>query len=256
MVLVAQLEPLDAEERDVSRFIVDNLRRVLEDELPFSKIRIREYPEVITSGEAAWAAAEANGAMVVVWGNYTRDFIELEVQLGVTKAFPLIQMPRETLERSADVRVRMTDERRDSVAPQVLGVLTVLQNAAGDGYETLRTMAIGEEILDEAGVVGAEVVGDSVAAHLHRAFMSYFDDTLQAIEETNSARDLDAGNPLVYTLRSGGYWRLGLYDDARRDAQTASRLGPDQWTTPLYMLANDAFLLNDLDKMLSYYALW
>jgi tetratricopeptide (TPR) repeat protein/cell division septation protein DedD len=254
MVLVAQLEPLDAEERDVSRFIVDNLRRVLEDELPFSKIRIREYPEVITSGEAAWAAAEANGAMVVVWGNYTRDFIELEIQLGVTEAFPLIQMPRKTLERSANVRVRMTDERRDSVAPQVLGVLTVLQNAAGDGYETVRTMAIGEEILDEAGVVGAEVVGDSVAAHLHRAFVSYFDDTLQAIEETNSARDLDAGNPLVYAFRSGGYWRLGLYDDARRDARTASRLGPDQWTTPLYLLANDAFLLNDLDKMLSYYS--
>lgn len=250
MVLVAQLESLGAEDRDVARFIVDNLVQALEVEVPFSKIRIREYPEIITSDEAALAAAEANGATVMVWGNYAQDFIELEVQLGVTKAFPLIQIRRETLERTANVRVRMADERRESVAPQVLSVLLVLQNADGNGYEIVRTLAI----FDEIEVTSAEVVGDSVAAHAHRAYASYFSGTPHAIEEIDAALALDAGNPLLYVYRSAARQRQGLYDDARRDAQTASRLGPDQWTTPLYLLGNDAFFLGNLDEAISYYS--
>jgi len=250
MVLVAQLEPLGAKERDVTRFIVDDLVQTLEVEVPFSKLRIREYPEVITSEEAALVAAEANKATVTVWGNYTPDFIELEVQLGVTEAFPLIQIPRETLERSVNVRVRMTDERRQSVAQQVLLVLAGLQVADGDAYEMTSTVAI----LDEIEVTSAEVVGSGVAAYVHRYFEAYVHDTPRAIEEIEAALALDPGNPFLYLDRGAARQRLGLFDDGRRDAQTALRLGPDQWASPLCLLGNDAFFLGNLDEAISYYS--
>jgi serine/threonine protein kinase/tetratricopeptide (TPR) repeat protein len=250
MVLVAQLEPLGVEERDVTRFIVDDLVQTLEVGVPFSKLRIREYPVMVTSEEAALAAAEANGATVMVWGNYTPDFIELEVQLGVTEAFPSMQMPRETLERSVNVRVRMTDERRQSVVQQVLLVLAGLQMADGDAYEMMSTVAIRDEI----EVASAEVVGGGVAAYVHRYFEAYVHDTPRAIEEIEAALALDPGNPFLYADRGAARQRLGLFDDGRRDAQTALRLGPDQWAGPLYLLGNDAFFLGDLDEAISYYS--
>lgn len=250
MVLVAQLEPLGVQERDVTRFVVDNLVQVLEVEVPFSNVRIREYPGVITSAQAAQAVAEANGATVVVWGRYTPDSIELEVQVGVTNAFPLIQVPREMLRRTIDVRVRMTDERRESVAPQVLAALTVLQWVSGDAYEGMCTVAI----LDEIEVTSAEVMGDSVAAHVHRHAALFLGDTSRAIEELDAALALDAGNPILYLYRGGTRQRLGLHGGARRDFETALRLGPVQWAAPLWVLAIDAALFSDdWDEAISYF---
>ena len=249
MVLVAQLEPLGVLERDVARFVVDDLVQVLEVEAPFSSVSIREHPGVVTSAQAAQAMAKANGATVVIWGNYTPGFIELEVQAGVTNAFPLIQVPRERLQRTANVRVRMTDERRESVAPQVLAALAVLQWANGDAYEAACTVAT----LDEIEVTSAEVMGDSVAAHVHRAFESYLSDTSRAIEGLDAALALDAGNPILYLYRGGMRQRLGLYDGARRDLETALRLGPTQWVAPLWGLAMDASLFSaHLDEAISY----
>ena len=59
MVLVAQMEPLSgAEPREVSRFIVDDLVQTLEVSVPFSMVRIRDYPAVITSADAGAAGRE------------------------------------------------------------------------------------------------------------------------------------------------------------------------------------------------------
>ncbi|MBN2303048.1 MAG: serine/threonine protein kinase, partial [Anaerolineae bacterium] len=58
MVLVAQLEPLrGVAERDISRFIVEDLTARLEKEIPFSNIRIRQYPAVITGPGTAQTVA-------------------------------------------------------------------------------------------------------------------------------------------------------------------------------------------------------
>jgi Flp pilus assembly protein TadD len=142
----------------------------------------------------------------------------------------------------------MTDERRQSVAPQVLLVLAGLQFADGDAYEMASTAAIRDEI----EVASAEVVGGGVAAYIHRYFEAYRDDTPRAIEEIEAALALDPGNPFLYANRGAARQRLGLFDDGRRDAQTALRLGPDRWTVPLYLLGNDAYFLGDLDEAISY----
>lgn len=249
MVLVAQLEPL-GEEREVTRFIVDDLTQTLEVSVPFSKIRVREYPEIITSSEEALAAAEANQATVVVWGNTSADLIELNVQIGVTDAFSLIQIPRDTLDQSTNVRVHMTDARRESVTPHVIGIVIGLQNADGNLYELLRSIAT----LDAIDVIPAEVVGSGVATHVYLYAQAYLDDSPDAIDEINAALELDSANPLLYIYRSGILLRQGSQDDARRDAQTAQRLGPEGWTSPLYILGNDALLSSDIDRAISYYS--
>lgn len=255
MILVADLERIgSADERDVARFIYEDLDRSLTQGVPFSSLRVRRYPKVIASAEEAIAAAEANGATVVVWGNYAADLIELEVQIGVLDDFAKIDMPRAALEQAANVRVRLADERRESVAPQVLGVLAVLHTADGNGYELMRTVAI----LDLIQVPGGEAVGSGVSAHTHRAIGSFFDSN-EALAQIDEAIALEASNPILYAVHSILAFRQSQYETALQDIGTAAQLGPTDWTMPLYLQGNfdlrgtDMSYLENLDDAIGTY---
>ncbi|MBC7814405.1 MAG: tetratricopeptide repeat protein, partial [Burkholderiales bacterium] len=140
-------------------------------------------------------------------------------------------------------RVRLDSERRQSVVPQVLSILGLLEIADGNAYEAMRTVAV----MDAIEVEGGEVIGDSVAANTHRFYQHYLDDTMQAIEDIDAALELDASNPLLYASRSLANQRMGDFDEGRRSAETALRLGPPGWTLPLYLLSN--ITLNPTDQL-------
>ncbi len=251
MVLVAQLEPLSGvSERDVTRFIVTDLTDVLQNGVPFSDIRIREYPNVITSDEGARAAAEANGATIVVWGNYTANFVELEIQVGVTTAFPHLQVDQKIVDRTANVRVRMIDERQESLAMFVLGILDVLQTADGDGYEVTRSMAV----LNEIHVKSPEIISSGVSSLFHAGAATYLDDTPATLDTYNEAIRLDTTNPLLYIFRAASYQRRGEFDQALRDIATARRLGPDQWAAPDYLEGSYTSAINDFEAAIGDYS--
>jgi tetratricopeptide (TPR) repeat protein len=111
-------------------------------------------------------------------------------------------------------------------------VLSTLQTADGNGFEVLRTAAIEAAIR----VTPASVVGSSAAAYVQRHLMAASAD--QASEYLASAIELDAANPLLYTYSCLLKQRQGLFDDARRDAETAQRIGPPGWTMPALLLAS------------------
>jgi tetratricopeptide (TPR) repeat protein len=249
MVLVSELEALDDDDdHDMTRFVRDDLIARLEDEVPFSNLRVRAYPQVITSGEAALAAAEANNAPVVVWGNYTGGQVEVTVQIGTLAPFSYIGIDREMLERTVNVRAVMTDPRHQSVASSVLAVMNVLQTADGRGYEVARTVAIlGALELDHA-----ETISGGVGAALQTAITYYLDDTPRAIEGYDQGIALQPDNPLLYTFRGAGYVRLGEFDRALRDFETAERLGPPDWATPAYTLGLLASSTGDIDAAIAY----
>jgi tetratricopeptide (TPR) repeat protein len=226
----------------VTRFITDNLKQTLEVDVPFSHVRIRQYPGIISSAEQAKAAAEAAGAVVVVWGNYNQNFVELQVQLGTIQNFTRNKFARDVLERTINVRVQMTDERQQSVAQPVLSVLTVLQTADGNMYDMMQTAATYQEIKVKA----AEIIGDSVAAHVHRHVRGFFNDIPSGIQEMNAALALDGGNALLYLYRALLYSRTSDFASATRDAQTAVRLGPAEWAAPYYALAGDEIYSKEL----------
>jgi serine/threonine protein kinase/tetratricopeptide (TPR) repeat protein len=239
MVLVADIEPLEGvPPRDVARFVAEDLRRTFEEEIPLSGIGVRQYPALVTSSEQARAVAAAAGAGVIVWGYYTAEQIELEVQVGVTDAFPHIQFSRATLERTANVRVRLTNERQESVALQILGVLNVLANADGDEFNTISAFMLANSV----HAPGGEIVGNSAAAHIHRALAVYASDTARAVDEFSAAMVVDSGNVLPYAYRALAYMRIGDEQGYRADLETMRRLGPENWTTPLFMSAEDMTL--------------
>jgi hypothetical protein len=223
MVLVAQLEPLETVDDDVTRFLVDDLKQRLEVEIPFSNIRIREYPAVITDHSHALEAAQMNHAAVVVWGHYDEQSVELEIQLGSLEEFPDIMMTQELIERTANARVRMSDVKDESVAYYVLGLLNVIHMADGNAYEVARTSAIQSEV----NVTHAEIIGDSIAAYILRYSRFYYSEPQLAVDEITSALTLDARNPLLYVYRGSAYARDGQYDNAIEDIRTAARLGPE-----------------------------
>ena len=249
MILVAQLEAVNTQERPVTRFIVDDLTQRLQIQIPYSNLVIREYPAVIHSEQEAQEAAATSGAAVVVWGNYTAEFVELNAQIGDTSDFPHIQIARDVLERTANVRVRLTNEREQTVARQALGVLNVLYTAEGDTFEILRTFTI----LSEIDAPDAEIVSSGVAGHVYRGVSAFINDTPLALQEVNAAIELDGGNPILYIYRTGTRQRLGLFDDSLQDAETAARLGPPNWVTPLIMKANRGLFLGNFDEAIAYY---
>jgi serine/threonine-protein kinase len=248
-VLVAPFEAIKTEPRDVGRFIADDLKQQLEVNAPYSKIRLQQYDRTIKTDDDARQAAQATGATVVVWGNYTADKITANVQVGATTAFKYNQFPRDVLERTANVRAEMTDETKQSVAPQVLGVMGMLFVADGDSWG-FGSALVG---LEDAKVENAALVGDNVAVHTQRFFSIYVSDMAGAIQEMDQAISSDANNAILYVLRGEARSRQtfvqtivklqtvgdgndrsikALWDPARRDAQTAQRLGPDQWAMP------------------------
>lgn len=241
MVLVATFEPIGAQ-RDVTRFIIRDLRRKLEEAVPFSQVRVRELPQIIRTDEEAQAAAEAAGATVIVWGNYTADLIEAEVQIGSTAAFPAIAFERLTLERTANFTLRLTDPRDESLVNPVLGVITILQLADGNGYEVMRTLAV----LDQINAATPEIDGGGVAAHVHRMLARYVDDTQAALDDISAAITLDPANALLYAARASARQRLGLLDESLQDVRTAERSGPAEWAIPLFLQANIPFMQNDV----------
>ena len=234
MVLVAKLEPLGPVDREAGRFVADELIQALEVGVPFSNVRVRRYPRIVTSQAEAQAAAAANGATVIIWGNFTPNTIELSVQIGETTAFPQMPVERPALEQAANVRVRMTDERRESVATAVLGVLATLQAGDGNVYEYMRTLAM----MDEVNVQDAEIIGDNVAAYVHRYFAAFNKDMPAAFQAIDDALAKDASNPLLYGLQGVALIHESRHAEAARAAETAARLGPVEWVVPLYLLAN------------------
>lgn len=232
MVLIAELEAIDAEPRTVTRFVVDDLKRALEEGVPFSRVRIRQTPVVIVTERQAQSLADETGATVIIWGNYTADRIDLHVQIGTLDAFAASAIPRSAIAQSANVRVTMTDARSESIAPHVLAVIGTLQGASGNVYEFMRTLAVADEI----DVQPAQIDGDTVAAYTHRFFQRYTTDTEAAFDAIESAISKDATNPFSHALRSLALARLGRFDASRAAAETAARLGGSQWTIPLILL--------------------
>ncbi|MBN2305684.1 MAG: tetratricopeptide repeat protein, partial [Anaerolineae bacterium] len=153
---------------------------------------------------------------------------------------------RADLDRVANVRVRLTDERRESVAVPVIGVLNVLQSADGNAYEVLRLLSM----LDVLETVNAEIMGGGAASDIHRGMTVYLDDTGQAVAYFDDALER-AQSPLIYAYRATAYLRLGEIDRALRDIETAQRLGPPDWTTPLYLLATYTTAPDTLDDSIA-----
>jgi tetratricopeptide (TPR) repeat protein len=213
--------------------VAENLSRTFEEDIPNSGIHVRRYPSIITSSSEAHDIAAANHAAVIVWGNYTPSLIELEVQVGTLEGFPHIPFERGMVEQTANVRVYLTDERRQSAAIQVLDLLNILGVADGSEYDLILTLMYASTVNTPGGIVK----DNSVAAHLHRALMNYRTNTEKAIQELTDALALDGSNPLVYSYRSLANLRAGADESAIADLETARRLGPANWTLPLYMLA-------------------
>ena len=239
MVLVADLEALDgATERDVARFVAEDLRQIFEEEIRLANVHVRQYPAVVTSAEEARAVAERVNAQVIVWGRYTAEQVELEVQVGATSAYRHMVFPYDTLAQTANVRVQITDERRELVAPAVLNAFNILANADGDEFRVIANMMLAASITAPTGTID----GDSLAAHLHRGLLAYGPTIDDAIEEFDAAIEQNPDNPLPYVYRSLAYMRVGNDEGHADTSQTIQRLAPDGWAMPLFWTVEENML--------------
>lgn len=231
MVVVAKLEALEDPRPTVDRFILDDLRQTIEVGIPYSPLRIRDYPLVILNRDEAARVAQANQAAIVVWGTYTNDLIEVEIQLNDTG---LSQLPAAFLETTGNVRVRLTDEREQSLTPQILVAAAIWQAFAGDAYEAASSMLT----FDELQLSQGQVTGVSVATHVYRHYQDLYHDTEAAIASLDAALRLDPSNPMLYHLRAAALDRVGRPEEARQDIQTAILLSDNQWVIPYVNIAN------------------
>lgn len=251
MVLVAQFEHVGGPARDVQRFIVNDLKRQFEEDIPFSVIRVRAYPRVVSSKAEARAAAEAAGARVIIWGNYNANTVQAELELGDPRLIKTNVFPLQDIETMLSLRVQMTDERSESLALPVLSLFQALYSYESLAFSVARNSAIGE-LINPA--LAAQAIGSSTPARWSRMFALFVHEPEKSLDEIDAAINLDSRNPLLYLARSLILQKLGQPERGLEDARTAQRLGPDNWGIPLWQFANDAlYLRNDPDAALPYF---
>ena len=241
MVLVAQFEQIGTQERNVTRFIMDDLSQRLEVELPFTDIRIREYKEIIISNSEALQISEQTQADIVIWGYYDADSVTANVQLGYLESHPNLVLKHEFLKRNANIRVKMIDERKETLANQVLTSLSAIYIAENESLKlVLLFMA-----LDMLDAPIPEMIGTSNATYVHNGMKAYLSDEQLAIDELTQAIELDAGNPILYAFRGALYDRTGYFHLGEQDFDTAIRLAPDEWIVPYQLKGNRSLFDNN-----------
>lgn len=235
MILVADFEAMEgAAGTNPARFIYEDLVQRLQNN-PFSNIRIRRYEAVLTSNAQARQAAENAGAAVVVWGRYfgTND-VEVEVQIGAISIFEDNIFERDLLEETFNVRLTMTDPRRQSIAVAVITELIGLSSADGNVFETNRLTVLLDQMEGETAVIE----GSSIASYVHRTFLAYLDDPLTALAAIDNALLLDRrGNALLPLSGVLLRYRVGDSSNARLDIASARALEPE-WIVPIFVQAS------------------
>jgi len=237
MVLVTDIIPISTQNRPVAQVIVENLRQSLEQDIPFSTLRVRYYPIPVTNETEAQALAEQVGASIIIWGDYAAETVNLRLQVGSFDAFPTIAvLPRDIITRAANIRLRLNHEQEDSIAPHVVSMMILLQTADSDGYAMISALAA----LDLLPPPTAEVVSTGIAGRVHKALIAYVSETEISRAELDAVLDIDT-NALIYALRGYTLQRLGLNQAALEDAQTVRSLAPE-WILPLYIRGNDGWM--------------
>jgi Flp pilus assembly protein TadD len=244
LILIAQPEPLGTARRDVARAIVDDLQRRLEREIPFSKLHIQAYPHVITSADEATSAAQSNAATIIVWGNYDDNRVELNVQIGVIDHTTDLPVDDGTLRRTAEVLVRLRDERTQTIVLPVLTAINMLQTSTGSIYDLLQTVSIQSSATNNI----AEVVGQGSSARINAYIQNYAGNTPVAINELSLAIENEDGNPLLRLYRAVAYVRLGKVDQAHDDLAIVSNLVDHPWASSLSLQAMTELLNGQLDQ--------
>ncbi|MEO1643824.1 MAG: hypothetical protein AAFR67_01460, partial [Chloroflexota bacterium] len=181
--------------------------------------------------------AELCNAIVILWGNYDSQRVEMNIQLGAEDAFPApFIIPYDETRVIADGRYHLTNERQQTLAVGVIGTMNMAWAAINEAYNLVEGLTIVQLINDSF----PEVVGNTIGARMHQYMSNYVRDTATSITFLDQAITTNGGNELAYAARALGYQRIGDADAAREDTDTARRLGPENWAMPDIMLANDA----------------
>ena len=249
MVLVAQIEQIGAQQRDVTRFIVDDLVQRFERDQLVADIRIREYGDVIKSDTQARDVAEQTGAFLVIWGQYDDESTTVNIQLGSLVSRPDLVIERDTIESVVDVRLRIKDERQETLAYPILCALGSLYYAENNFLGSTRLVMS----LDQLNASRPELLGNTAAAHTQRAAQVFLSDPEMASHEITQAIELNAANPLLYVFRSLVYQGMGNFPLGRQDSDTAVRLAPDGWIVPYYMRGNESVITGDVSSGIDAY---
>jgi serine/threonine protein kinase/tetratricopeptide (TPR) repeat protein len=238
LVLVAQLDPVATEPRNLSRFITDDLQQNLENSLPQQPIYVRAYPAIIRSESEAIAATERNNAAVIVWGIYTDEFVQVDISAGSFNAFPYIPFDREEVVRHTNIRARydsIEDVFNQTLSYHIINTVTLLHLADGNAFEVLRLSLAPATITTPT----VPILSDSIAAIQYRAYEAlYFDEQPQASQTFLSNMELVLQrdpNALTFINRASFYLNAGQLENAMQDVAAAQRLAPNGWALPLYL---------------------
>ncbi len=225
-------------DNEITRVLNEDLRQKLEMQID-TPLVMRPVPALITSSEEARTWAKEWGATIFIWGSYDENSIELHIDVGNLEKFPHITFDEDFVASTVNVRLRVVDQRSQSIAPHILSMLGLLYGLDGDAYNYMRTVAQFERMGEDPR---PELLEGGVSPHIHEAFLLHLEDTGAAIDAANAALELDGSNAFVFSMLSLANARAGNFDAADRDASTALRIGPDGWAVPLYTKSFAALL--------------
>lgn len=240
LILVADFDPIATDERDVSRFIVDDLSRAFEED---AYIRIAAYDKVVMSEKEAAEVAQETGAILVVWGRYDSDVVQLEMQVGpMARLYPQGLFSQDEVERVYNGRLLLSNERQQTIAPFIAMLLFAL-DAAQDGniVRSMLTVQDSVELMNNSSKLLPQVEGNNTSDHIY-AFTGHFfqNEYSDGLLSLDRALVQSRNAPIIIGFMGTLKVRMRLYEDAETDLRTALIVGPDGWVNPHFSLGSIA----------------
>jgi serine/threonine protein kinase/tetratricopeptide (TPR) repeat protein len=252
MVLLAPLEAIGPARPEVDRQLLETLQEEIEQGSSLTQAQVRAYPGIITTAEQAAAVAEANQATIILWGNYNADLIEVNIQIGyLPPDRQAISLPPDIVRETGNVRLQLTDPRRESLAEHVLNSLFVYHSGLSNIYAGGAIFVA----LEDLQVQGPEITGVTVGAQVHRWIALLASDPQASLGPLEEALRVRPQSPFIYHFRVLSYNRLGQVRAANESANTAIRLGGPSWTVPYIALATNALDARDYPTMITHLTL-
>lgn|GEM_PF-4805304 len=171
--------------------------------------------------------------------------------MGDLAQFQPLLFPEAKVREISDVRLRMTNERQETLAFGVVGTINGI--IPFTNYGTMEVV-MNQDTLSTVSATPTTTVGPGISSAYYRFIVDWLPDPAAAVDDITHAIELDSGNPVLYEIRAFGHYRNENLNLAREDVNTALELGPKGWTYPEQFLMNDALYFQNDFALASQYA--
>lgn len=240
-ILVMDFENVGGENRDLQRFIVDDLKTQLS-AVPSAPYTVVSIPAIATNSAEAIQYAESVGATLVIWGNYDDELADVTIQAGDLRTLPAIEVNRDEVDQLTRVRLRLENPRRESLIFPVLSNFELLFLMNDDPFYIALNIVIADRIPAESPPMSDTTLANQTNLIAQDYIRRDYDGALGRLDDI---LEMNSGNGVLWLSRGVFNINVGNYTDALQDLETSEKFTSETYTSPTIMKSFISLMTED-----------